>query len=148
MIDLGEKINCIAFDHYKQDGEKLEKELKNPLKICNKIHKVAIILTIKGHLSRIGDLGYPKLNEQVRVELEKNIKVREMAIRTELKVTIDFMDDHLVRPSRAQNMIQAFMANLKRGMKTLSQNSASNPGGYRWPPTFSKWLKIVFWQFL
>jgi hypothetical protein len=22
-----------------------------------------------------------------------------------------------------------------------------DPGGYRWPPTFSKWLKTVFWQF-
>ena len=22
-----------------------------------------------------------------------------------------------------------------------------DPGGYRWPPTFSDWLKIVFWQF-
>jgi hypothetical protein len=23
----------------------------------------------------------------------------------------------------------------------------SDPGGYRWPPTFSDWLKTVFWQF-
>jgi hypothetical protein len=23
----------------------------------------------------------------------------------------------------------------------------NDPGGYRWPPTFSNWLKIVFWQF-
>jgi hypothetical protein len=22
-----------------------------------------------------------------------------------------------------------------------------DPGGYRWPPTFSNWLKTVFWQF-
>jgi hypothetical protein len=22
-----------------------------------------------------------------------------------------------------------------------------DPGGYWWPPTFSDWLKIVFWQF-
>jgi hypothetical protein len=22
-----------------------------------------------------------------------------------------------------------------------------DPGGYRWPPTFSRWLKTVFWQF-
>jgi hypothetical protein len=22
-----------------------------------------------------------------------------------------------------------------------------NIGGYRWPPTFSNWLKTVFWQF-
>jgi hypothetical protein len=22
-----------------------------------------------------------------------------------------------------------------------------DPGGYRWPPTFSKWLKTVFWPF-
>jgi hypothetical protein len=22
-----------------------------------------------------------------------------------------------------------------------------DPGGYRWPPTFSDWLKTVFWQF-
>ena len=24
---------------------------------------------------------------------------------------------------------------------------AVDPGGYRWPPTFSKWLKTCFWQF-
>jgi hypothetical protein len=23
----------------------------------------------------------------------------------------------------------------------------NDPGGYWWPPTFSNWLKIVFWQF-
>jgi hypothetical protein len=23
----------------------------------------------------------------------------------------------------------------------------TDPGGYRWPPTFSDWLKTVFWQF-
>ena len=22
-----------------------------------------------------------------------------------------------------------------------------DPGGYQWPPTFSDWLKTVFWQF-
>jgi hypothetical protein len=26
-------------------------------------------------------------------------------------------------------------------------NSSFDPGGYRWPPTFSKWLKTVFWPF-
>jgi hypothetical protein len=25
--------------------------------------------------------------------------------------------------------------------------SLYDPGGYRWPPTFSDWLKTVFWQF-
>jgi hypothetical protein len=25
--------------------------------------------------------------------------------------------------------------------------SNCDPGGYRWPPTFSNWLKIVFWEF-
>ena len=23
----------------------------------------------------------------------------------------------------------------------------TDPGGYRWPPTFSNWLKTIFWQF-
>jgi hypothetical protein len=22
-----------------------------------------------------------------------------------------------------------------------------DPGGYRWPPTYSNWLKTIFWQF-
>jgi hypothetical protein len=26
-------------------------------------------------------------------------------------------------------------------------NKVNDPGGYRWPPTFSKWLKTVFWPF-
>ena len=25
--------------------------------------------------------------------------------------------------------------------------STTNPGGYRWPPTFFNWLKTIFWQF-
>ena len=28
-----------------------------------------------------------------------------------------------------------------------SEGGRIDPGGYRWPPTFSKWLKTAFWQF-
>jgi hypothetical protein len=27
------------------------------------------------------------------------------------------------------------------------ESNMIDPGGYWWPPTFSDWLKIVFWQF-
>jgi hypothetical protein len=42
------------------------------------------------------------------------------------KVMVDLMNDHVVKPSRSQNMIQAFMVNLTRDMKTLSQNSTTH----------------------
>jgi hypothetical protein len=33
-------------------------------------------------------------------------------------------------------------------METIaSKGGRIDPGGYRWPPTFSNWLKTVFWQF-
>jgi hypothetical protein len=31
--------------------------------------------------------------------------------------------------------------------KTNPNLEVSDPGGYRWPPTFSDWLKTDFWQF-
>jgi hypothetical protein len=42
------------------------------------------------------------------------------------KVTVDLMNDHVVKPSRCQNMIETFMVNLTRDMKTLSQNSTTH----------------------
>jgi hypothetical protein len=33
-------------------------------------------------------------------------------------------------------------------METISSKGGRiDPGGYRWPPTFSIWLKTIFWQF-
>jgi hypothetical protein len=42
------------------------------------------------------------------------------------RVTTDMMEEHLVKPTKTQNMIQDFMVNLMRDMKTLSHNSASH----------------------
>jgi hemerythrin superfamily protein len=42
------------------------------------------------------------------------------------KVTIDLMEEHLIQPTKTQTMIQDFMANLTRDMKTLSNNSTSH----------------------
>jgi hypothetical protein len=36
------------------------------------------------------------------------------------------MEEHLVKPTKTQNMIQDFMVNLTRDMKTLSHNSTSH----------------------
>jgi hypothetical protein len=126
MTDWEAKLNYIVLDNCQQAREKLEKELKNSLVICAKIHKVAIILTFKGHLPRIEDLGQLKSNEQVFTELEENMKERQMDYRTPSKVMITLMNDHLVKLTRAQNMIQYFMVNLTRDMKTLSQNSTTH----------------------
>ena len=30
---------------------------------------------------------------------------------------------------------------------TATKMTPFYPGGYRWPPTFSNWLKTIFWQF-
>jgi hypothetical protein len=29
----------------------------------------------------------------------------------------------------------------------VEEKPKDDPGGYQWPPTFSKWLKMAFWQF-
>lgn len=66
MVDWEDELNYVALAHYKQAGEKLEKDLKNSLGICAKLHKATIILTIKCHLPWIGELGQPKPEEQVQ----------------------------------------------------------------------------------
>jgi hypothetical protein len=30
---------------------------------------------------------------------------------------------------------------------SVQQKQIIDPGGYRWPPTYSNWLKTIFWQF-
>jgi hypothetical protein len=42
-----------------------------------------------------------------------------------------------MEPSRKKGVFVGYSENSK----------AYDPGGYRWPPTFSKWLKTGFWQF-
>jgi hypothetical protein len=32
-------------------------------------------------------------------------------------------------------------------LKKVSLKENHDPGGYWWPPTFSKWLKTTLWQF-
>jgi hypothetical protein len=54
------------------------------------------------------------------------MKKRKIDVRTTEKVTVDLMNDHLVKPTRTHNMIQAFMVNLNRDMKTLSHNETSH----------------------
>jgi hypothetical protein len=76
--------------------------------------------------SQFGELGEPRPNEQIHVELKENMQAREMATKTPLIVTIALMDEHLVKVARAQSMIQAFLPNLQRDMKILSQNSAAH----------------------
>jgi hypothetical protein len=126
MTNWEGELNYVALANCQQAGEKLEKDLKNSLGICAKLHKATIILTIKCHLPQIGELGQPKLEEQVQEELEEDMHAREMVVKTPLRVTSALMDEHLVKPTRAQSMIQDFLANLKRDMKTLSQNSTTH----------------------
>jgi hypothetical protein len=65
-----------------------------------------------------------KTNEKSFEEVEE--KQRQIDARDATRVTVDLMDDHLVKPTRTKNMIQAFMVNLTRDMKTLSQNSTTH----------------------
>jgi hypothetical protein len=54
------------------------------------------------------------------------MKKRKIDVRTTEKVTVDLMNDHLVKPTRTHNMIQAFMVNLNMHMKTLSRNETAH----------------------
>jgi hypothetical protein len=54
------------------------------------------------------------------------MKKRKKDVRTMKKVTVDLMNDHLVKPTRTHNMIQAFMVNLNRVMNTLSCNETAH----------------------
>jgi hypothetical protein len=42
------------------------------------------------------------------------------------RVTNALMDEHLIKPTKAQSLIQSFLATLKRDMKILSQNSTTH----------------------
>jgi hypothetical protein len=35
----------------------------------------------------------------------------------------------------------------KKWEKGMKEKMDYDLGGYRWPPTFSNWLKTIFWQF-
>jgi uncharacterized protein YwqG len=77
MIDCEGKLNYVTLDNCQQVGEKLEKELEASLTTCAKLHKVAFILIFKVQLPRIEDLGEPKIDEQVVLDLEENMKEKE-----------------------------------------------------------------------
>jgi len=66
------------------------------------------------------------LNEQVQAYLENVTHSRELAIILPLRVTNAQMDKHLIKLSKSQSLIQSFLANLKRDMKILSQNSTTH----------------------
>lgn len=51
---------------------------------------------------------------------------REMVVKTPFRVTNVVMDKYLVKPTRVESTIHAFLTNLKRDMKTLSQNSPTH----------------------
>jgi hypothetical protein len=49
-----------------------------------------------------------------------------MASKAPLRVIVALMNDHHVRPTRVQNMIQAFLTNLTRDKKSFAQNSTTH----------------------
>jgi hypothetical protein len=51
---------------------------------------------------------------------------RQEDVQVSTKVTIELMEEHLILPTKTQTMIQSFMVNLTREMKTLSNNSTSH----------------------
>jgi hypothetical protein len=52
------------------------------------------------------------------------MKQRQMNSHAMTRVTTYMMEEHLVKPTKTQNMIHAFMVKLMRDMRTLSHNLA------------------------
>jgi hypothetical protein len=101
MTNWEAELNYIALDNFQKTWENIEKELKNSLPICAKIHKAAIILTFKSHLPRIEEIDQLKSDEQVFVELEENMKERQRENRNFSKVIVSLMIDHLVKLAKS-----------------------------------------------
>jgi hypothetical protein len=74
MIEWENDINYIALDNFPHVRENFERELNNFLTICTKLHKECFILTFKGHLALIGELGQPNSYDQVFSKLEKDMR--------------------------------------------------------------------------
>jgi len=64
------ELNYASLSNCQKIREKLERNLKNSLGICTKLHKEAIILFIKWSLPQIGKMGQPKPDEQLHEKLE------------------------------------------------------------------------------
>jgi hypothetical protein len=56
--------------------------------------------------------------------------------------------DHLNEFNRVTNQLSSVKVDFDDEVRALLiLFSLPDPGGYRGPPTFSKWLKTVFWPF-
>jgi hypothetical protein len=50
-------------------------------------------------------------------------------------------------PQEAWSGTKLNVAHLRTFRCIAYDHIPSDPGGYRWPPTFSDWVKTIFWQF-
>jgi hypothetical protein len=52
-------------------------------------------------------------------------------------------DENFAPVARLEAIIMFLAYSCHNNFKVYQMN---DPGGYRWPPTFSNWLKTIFWQ--
>jgi hypothetical protein len=112
------------------DANKLEINMKRKQRApwssaCNSTRQVHI-LTHKGNLPPIEPLKIPRTKDHLFEEIQQNMKQRKEDIEIAKNGDNNLMEENLSKLSKTQTMIQAFMANLKRDMKTLSNNSSSH----------------------
>lgn len=64
--------------------------------------------------------------EQIHEKIQQSIGKRREVTETTTKVMKKLMEQHLVHPTKVENNIQAFMATLRKDMRTLSKNTTTH----------------------
>jgi hypothetical protein len=95
-------------------GEKLERDLKSPINTYTILHTIATRLIDNCNFPKIGDLGKPRLDDQIQMELETSIHSHDISTRIPQRVTSKIMKEHLVLPSKEQNLTSSFLLTLKK----------------------------------
>jgi hypothetical protein len=85
-------------------------------------------------------LGHIISNDGIAMDPEKIESIREWSSPKNVIEVRSFMG----LTSYYRIFIEGFS---KISHPITSLQKKGDPGGYRWPPTFSKWLKTVFWPF-
>lgn len=88
----------------------MEKDLRSSLNMCTMLHIVATTLATKCNLPQIGQLGKPRPDDQVQMELEEAMRLRELVAGIPHKS--DRCHDNTLEGSKLNSL---FLARTKKG---------------------------------
>jgi hypothetical protein len=111
------------------------------------VHIVQQVETVEDMGSKMSRIYAALENKQAEFQSHM-IEVEGMINNGPLVILIDSGASHsYVDPRVVESLHLTKRKHEKSWLVQLATGTKSDPGGYWWPPTFSDWLKIVFWQF-